>query len=171
MAGPNRHREDGALRLALARTLPGGQLAAAQPLLDDLGALAGAELDRLAAVADRNPPVLRPFDRDGERVDEVEHHAAYRELERLAFERFALAAGCHPPVVKYALTYLFALAEFGVLCPVNMTDSLATVLRRFGAPGLRERYLPRLTAPDIGRLWQGAMFLTERAGGSDVGAT
>jgi alkylation response protein AidB-like acyl-CoA dehydrogenase len=58
-----------------------------------------------------------------------------------------------------------------VLCPVNMTDSLARVLRRFGSPGLRERCLPRLTATDPDRLWQGAMFLTERTGGSDVGAT
>ncbi|HXM57840.1 MAG TPA: acyl-CoA dehydrogenase family protein [Candidatus Dormibacteraeota bacterium] len=171
MPDANRYREDRSLRFAVARALPADQLAAAEPLLDQLGALAGDELDRLAAVADRNPPVLRPFDRDGERVDEVVHHPAYRELERLAFERFALASGCHPPVLKYALTYLFAQAEFGVLCPVNMTDSLAAVLRRFGGPGLRERYLPRLTAVDGSRLWQGAMFLTERGGGSDVGAT
>ncbi|TMC09547.1 MAG: DNA alkylation response protein, partial [Chloroflexi bacterium] len=69
------------------------------------------------------------------------------------------------------MTYLFAQTEFGVLCPVNMTDSLARVLRRFAAPGLLARYLPRLTATDLGDLWQGAMFLTERGGGSDVGAT
>ncbi|HEY7201389.1 MAG TPA: acyl-CoA dehydrogenase family protein [Candidatus Dormibacteraeota bacterium] len=169
-AGANLYREDRNLRFAVARALPPGQLAAAEPLLDALGEAAGGEIDQLAAVADRNPPALRPYDRRGERIDEIVHHPAYRDLERLAFGRFALAAGCHAPVLKYALTYLFAQAEFGVLCPVNMTDSLARVLRRFGSPGLRERCLPRLTATDPARLWQGAMFLTERSGGSDVGA-
>jgi acyl-CoA dehydrogenase len=170
-AGANRYGDDRNLRFVLARALPAPELERAEPLLDELGRTAGGELDRLAAIADRNPPVLRPLDRTGERVDEIVHHPAYRELERLAFERFALASGGHPPVIKYALTYLFAQAEFGVLCPVNMTDSLARVLSRFGSAGLRERYLPRLTTTDRSRLWQGAMFLTERSGGSDVAAT
>ena len=30
----------------------------------------------------------------------------------------------------------FAQAEFGLLCPVSMTDSLARTLRRYGDPGL-----------------------------------
>jgi acyl-CoA dehydrogenase len=178
----NLYREDRNLRFVLERALPAAQLTLAEPVLDDLGRAAGGELDRLAATADRSPPVLRAFDRRGDRVDEIVHHPAYRELERAAFGRFALAAASHrdglhgfpgpvPHVVKYALTYLFAQAEFGVLCPVNMTDSLARVLRRFASPGLRARFLPRLTAAEPDELWQGAMFLTERAGGSDVGAT
>jgi acyl-CoA dehydrogenase len=178
----NLYREDRNLRFVLERALPADQLALADPVLDELGRAAGDELDRLAASANRSPPVLRPFDRRGERVDEVVHHPAYHDLERAAFGRFGLAAASHraglhgfpgpvPHVVKYAMTYVFAQAEFGVLCPVNMTDSLARVLRRFAAPGLRARCLPRLTATDPDQLWQGAMFLTERAGGSDVGAT
>jgi len=183
VSGVNLYREDRNLRFAVARALPAADLALAEPLLDALGRDAGGELDRLAATADRNPPVLRSFDRRGDRVDEVVHHPAYRDLERAAFERYALAAASHrdglhgfegrpvPHVVKYAMTYLFAQAEFGVLCPVNMTDSLARVLRRFAGPELLARHLPRLTATDLARLWQGAMHLTERSGGSDVGAT
>jgi alkylation response protein AidB-like acyl-CoA dehydrogenase len=178
----NLYREDRNLRFVLARALPPAQLAIAEPLLDELGQAAGGELDRLAASADRSPPVLRAFDRRGERVDEIVHHPAYHDLERAAFGRFGLAAVSHRPglhgfegpaphVVKYAMTYLFAQAEFGVLCPVNMTDSLARVLRQFAAPGILARYLPRLTATDVDELCQGSMFLTERAGGSDVGAT
>ena len=41
----------------------------ARPHLTDLGAIAGDELDALAAVADRNPPVLRAWDEQGRRVD------------------------------------------------------------------------------------------------------
>ncbi|RAG12403.1 hypothetical protein DN579_31165, partial [Burkholderia multivorans] len=35
-----------------------------------------------------------------------------------------------PPLVKYALTFLFVQAEFGLCCPVSMTDSLTRTLRR-----------------------------------------
>jgi hypothetical protein len=39
------------------------------------------------------------------------------------------------------------------------------------APKLLGRYLPRLLADDPARMFQGAMFMTERFAGSDVGAT
>jgi acyl-CoA dehydrogenase len=156
-------------------------LARARPLLLEMGAVAGDELDALAADADRHPPTLRPYDERGCRVDEVVFHPAYRAMEKVAFERFALAAMSHregvlgwpgrvPHVVKYALSYLFAQSEFGLLCPVNMTDSTARMLSRFGSHELRARYLPRLTAATLGDLWQGTQWMTEKTGGSDVGA-
>ena len=156
-------------------------LARARPLLVELGAVAGDELDALAAEADRHPPTLRAYDERGRRVDEVVFHPAYRAMERLAFERFGLAAMSHregvlgwpgrvPHVVKYALSYLFAQSEFGLLCPVNMTDSTARMLARFGGEPLRGRYLPRLTSTVLEDLWQGTQWMTEKTGGSDVGA-
>jgi acyl-CoA dehydrogenase len=154
----------------------------ARPHLTDLGAIAGDELDALAAVADRNPPVLRAFDEQGRRVDEVVRHPAYRRMEEIAFSRFGLAAMAHrpgvlgwpgraPQVLKYALSYLFAQSEFGLLCPVNMTDSCARMLGAFGSDELKARYLPHLTATDPETLWQGTQWMTERTGGSDVGAS
>ena len=76
-----------------------------------------------------------------------------------------------PPAAKYALTYLFVQAEFGLCCPVSMTDALARTLRRFGDPALVARYLPALTATDLDTLRQGAMFMTEQGAGSDIAAT
>jgi len=153
----------------------------AYPHLVDLGAVAGDELDALAAEADKHPPVLRPYDARGARVDAVDFHPAYHAMERLAFSRFGLAAMSHvdgvlgwpgrvPHVVKYALSYVFAQSEFGLLCPVNMTDSTARMLRRFGSAGLQATYVPRLTTLDYERLWQGTQWMTEKTGGSDVGA-
>ncbi len=103
-------------------------------------------------------------------------------MERLAFGEFGLAALSHragvlgwpapmPPAAKYLLTYLFVQAEFGLLCPVSMTDSLARTLRRFADPALVARYLPALLSQDLDHLAQGAMFMTEQGAGSDVGAT
>jgi alkylation response protein AidB-like acyl-CoA dehydrogenase len=161
----------------------------ARPHLTDLGAIAGGELDALAAIADRNPPVLRAWDERGRRVDEVVRrvdevvrHPAYRRMEEIAFSRFGLAAMAHrpgvlgwpgraPQVLKYALSYLFAQSEFGLLCPVNMTDSCARMLGAFGSEELKARYLPHLTATEPAALWQGTQWMTERTGGSDVGAS
>ncbi len=103
-------------------------------------------------------------------------------MERLAFGEFGLAALSHapgvlgwpepmPPIAKYLLTYLFVQAEFGLMCPVSMTDSLTRTLRKFGDPALVARYLPALTSQDLDTLCQGAMFMTEQGAGSDVGAT
>ena len=154
----------------------------ARPHLTALGEIAGGELDELAALADRNPPVLRAWDERGRRVDEVVRHPAYRRMEEIAFGQFGLAAMGHrpgvlgwpervPQVVKYALSYLFAQSEFGLLCPVNMTDSCARMLGVFGSEELQTRYLPHLTATDPDALWQGTQWMTERTGGSDVGAS
>ena len=153
-----------------------------QPHFEKLGALAGAELDELALAADRNPPQLRSRTRAGEDRQWIEKHPAYRRLEEVAFSEYGLAAMSHrggvlgwprplPPVAKYALSYLFVQAEFGLCCPLSMTDALARTLARFGDPGLVARYLPGLTSQDIDALTQGAMFMTEQAAGSDVGAT
>src|SRR3546814_2066535 len=52
-----------------------------------------------------------------------------------------------------------------------MTDALTRTIRRYAEPALVERYLPGLTTDDPEHQVQGAMFMTERAAGSDVGAT
>ncbi|HET7875803.1 MAG TPA: acyl-CoA dehydrogenase family protein [Methylomirabilota bacterium] len=154
----------------------------ARPHLTAMGEVAGGELDALAAEADRNPPVLRAYDERGRRVDEIVRHPAYVRMERLAFERFALHAMSHRPgvlgwpgivphVVKYALSYLFSQSEFGLLCPVNVTDSTSRMLRHYGSEDLKAAYLPRLTSTDFDNLWQGTQWITEKTGGSDVGAS
>ena len=52
-----------------------------------------------------------------------------------------------------------------------MTDSLSRTLRKFGAPVLVGRDLPRRTAQALDNLYQGAMFMTEQGAGSDGAAT
>ena len=152
-----------------------------EPHFDRLGLLAGGRLDELAGTADRNPPTLRTRDRTGQDMTAVDKHPAYVEMERIAFSEFGLAAMSHtagvldwpepmPPAAKYAITYLFAQAEFGLLCPVSMTDSLTRTLRRFGDPALIERFIGRLTSLDFDELAQGAMFMTEQDAGSDIAA-
>src|SRR5437867_12900242 len=74
-------------------------LARARPLLVEMGAVAGDELDALAAAADRHPPTLRAYHERGRRLGEIVVHPADRAIEQLALDRFGLAAISHPDVV------------------------------------------------------------------------
>src|SRR5947199_4318421 len=151
-------------------------------ILTGMGAVASQRMDELAQIANRQVPVLMQFDKRGQRVDKVIFHPAYHELEKIAYQDFAIAACSHrdgalgwpgkvPQPVKFAQGYLGMQAEAGVFCPVSMTDAPARVLERYASQSLKQRFLPALTALKMDELKQGAMFLTEKQGGSDVGLT
>lgn len=160
---------------------PADALQSSLPEFGRLGALVGDELEQLALQADRHPPSLELRTRHGADLQSVRKHPSYQQLERHAFETFGLAAMSHrggvfghseplPPIIKYGLTYLFVQAEFGLCCPLSMTDALTRTLRKFGAPELVQRFIGGLTAAQFEHQLQGAMFMTEQDAGSDVGA-
>ncbi|KRC12954.1 acyl-CoA dehydrogenase family protein [Acidovorax sp. Root217] len=180
--GASLYDSDTELHRLLSLYLPADLLAHMRPHFERLGALAGGVLDELAGTADRNPPTLSLRTRTGIDAQRVHKHPAYVQMERLAFSEFGLAAMSHrqetlgwkgsmPPLVKYVMTYLFVQAEFGLCCPVSMTDSLARTLKKFGSPELVARFMPRLQNLDFDSVAQGAMFMTEQAAGSDIAAT
>ena len=181
-AGANAYADDPEFAHLLALYLPQDLDNHLQPHLLRLGELAGGALDALARDADLNPPTLQQRSRAGLDAQAILKHPAYVEMERLAFGEFGLAAMSHrggvlgwpttmPAAAKYALSYLFVQAEFGLCCPLSMTDSLTRTLRKFGAPELVQRYIDDLTSQDLDTLAQGAMFMTEQGAGSDVAAT
>ena len=75
----------------------------------------------------------------------------------------------YPVVAKHAFTFLFNQAEFGLGCPINVTDGCAKLLANFGSEALKAKYLDGLTQTDMSKLTQGGQFMTEKEGGSDVG--
>jgi alkylation response protein AidB-like acyl-CoA dehydrogenase len=165
----------------LALYLEPGLRRAMEPHFDRLGALAGNRLDELAQVADKHPPVLQPRDRFGRDEDWIDYHPAYREMEKIAFEDFGMHAMSHRagvlgmsepahPLVKYGITYLFVQAEFGLMCPVSVSDTSNFIIKRYGSPALKKLLLDRLLAQDSATMLKGTQFMTEKAGGSDVGA-
>jgi alkylation response protein AidB-like acyl-CoA dehydrogenase len=178
--GMNFFRGDHALQDLLALYLPQDLLTHLTPYLDRLGGLAAGELDECAALADRHPPQLHPRDRFGRDREWIEYHPAYRRLEQVAYGEFGIHAMSHrpilgwaqplPAVAKHAFTLLFNEAEFGLGCPINVTDSAAHLLIRFGDDAVKARFLPRMLSQDMDELWQGAQFMTEKSGGSDVGS-
>ena len=51
-----------------------------------------------------------------------------------------------------------------------MTDSSSGLIDRYGSEELRARYLEKIWTQDVSNLHRCAQFMTEKAGGSDVGA-
>ncbi|HMK78416.1 MAG TPA: DNA alkylation response protein, partial [Xanthobacteraceae bacterium] len=178
--GLNFFRIDRGLRQLLKFYLDAPALPRLEPHFDRLGALAGGRLDALAAIADKHPPVLHARDRQGRDEDSIEYHPAYREMEAIAFGDFEFHAMSHrgvlgfdgplPPVAKYAFQYLFVQAEFGLMCPISVTDTSIHLVAKYGSEELKNLLLPRMLAADPARQWKGTQFITEKAGGSDVGA-
>jgi acyl-CoA dehydrogenase len=179
-SGMNFYRADPALTDLLRLHLTEPLFRHIEPHLDRLGALAGGYLDECARLADRHTPVLHQRDRFGRDTQWIEYHPAYRELEKAAFGEFGIHAMSvrtgilgwpdkYPVVAKHAFTFLFNQAEFGLGCPINVTDGCAKLLANFGSDALKAKYLDGLTQTDMSKLTQGGQFMTEKEGGSDVG--
>jgi acyl-CoA dehydrogenase len=132
-----------------------------EPRLRAFGEAVAGIVDPAVAVSERRPPTLGEAQR-------VEFDGAYRKAGRAVWASEVHAAGAFE---QAALLYLLAYAgEGGHACPVVCTAGLIRALRAHGSPELRERFLPPLLETDYDRAHRGAQFLTERQGGSDIGA-
>jgi putative acyl-CoA dehydrogenase len=153
----------------------------AEKELATLGAKLGqADTIALGFAANRNPPVLKSFDRFGHRLDEVEFHPAWHALMGIACEAGLHSspwakpqAGAH--VARAAGTYMLTQVESGVYCPVAMTYGSVTTLQK--APKVAAEWLPRVFARRYdprfipAREKTGALLgmgMTENQGGSDL---
>jgi acyl-CoA dehydrogenase len=180
-SGENFYAIDRGLRDLLRLYLTPDDFKRLEPHFHRLGELAGGRLDELARAADKHPPVVSPRDRFGRDEDWIDYHSSYREMEHIAFGDFQFHAMSHragalgmdrplPAVAKYALQYLFVQAEFGLMCPISVTDTSIHLIRKFASTELQEYLLPKMLSGDPATMWKGTQFMTERAGGSDVGA-
>lgn len=172
----NQYREDRVLRSYLARTL-GDTLAGSEGQLDELGGLAGGELFALQLADRLNEPVLTQWDAWGQRIDRVDVSPLWQRAAPLA-TRLGLTAlpyeGKNPLArpLQFALVYLFDPSTDIYTCPLAMTDGAAKTLlthRSAANATLVDRALSHLTSRDPAQAWTSGQWMTERAGGSDVG--
>ena len=173
------YRPDEHLRWLLRESVGESVWPVADGALAELGELVPQRVESLAVAADRHPPGLQQYDARGSRVDAIEFHPAYHELINtvLGFGTVRSAhvpgwrglPGIAPRALTSAVSYMFLQADQAITgCPVGMMDAMARCLTR-NDPALAERFVPRI-ADDTGGHLTSAMFLTEKAGGSDVGA-
>ena len=180
-AGQNFYEIDRGLRDLLRLYLEPEDFRRLEPHFDRLGELAGGRLDELARIADKHPPVLQRGTASAATRTGSTTIPSYREMESIAFGDFQFHAMSHragalgmdrplPAVAKYALQYLFVQAEFGLMCPISVTDTSIHLIRKFASDELKDYLLPKMLSADPAAQWKGTQFMTERAGGSDVGA-
>jgi alkylation response protein AidB-like acyl-CoA dehydrogenase len=179
--GWNFYTADQSLQDLLELYLPMELYQHLQPYLERMGHLTANELDQAARLANQHTPILHHRDRFGEDRQWIEYHPSYKEMEKVAFGEFGMHAMGHkegilnwsgklPTVAKHAFTYLFNQAEFGMGCPINVTDSGAHILEMFGDAELKSKFLHLMLSQDMGELLQSGQYITEKEGGSDVGA-
>ncbi len=173
--GLNWYRTDPSLQLTMAYYLQPDELALAEPHLTRIGELMGGPVARWAEDTDRNPPRLERYDRWGHDISRIVQPPSFTESKRAvldaqqALRGDARRAGVNPSLLLFASNYLLNQADIGLGCALGTGGGMVKSLVAAYAPAdVREYVLGKFSSGE----WEGetAQLLTERAGGSDLGA-
>ena len=168
------YRNDRTLLALLDRVIPADRRAALDADLDALGDYAQLAWERARSGTPRTP-VLTQWDAWGRRVDRIELTTAWQEGPALTTRHGILAAGhephAHARLEQFARVYLYHLASEFYTCPLAMTDGAVAALRASANQALIQRALPHFLSRDPATFWLSGQWMTETAGGSDVGRT
>ncbi|SPT60345.1 acyl-CoA dehydrogenase family protein [Actinomadura madurae] len=176
-AGLNWYDCDPTLRFLMRRHLGDG-FGWAEPRLREMGALMGGPVAAWAEETDRNPPRLEKYDRWGRDVSEVvmppSFEAARREIVATSFTRPGFVAearreGVDPAPMGVAWSYLLDQADIGMACALGTGGDMVVGLAELFAPeDVKARVRELFAAGEMSG--EAAQMLTERSGGSDLGA-
>ena len=131
----------------------------------EFGAYAGRTLDALITTSHKTENLPRLV--DGSVRYCVEQVEARRGLAR------AIYGGPGPLTLTERMTRAVLAnycGEGGITCPLAMTDGLIGLLEKRGTAAQMREFLPRLKSDDPEWALTGGQFVTERQGGSNVGA-
>jgi acyl-CoA dehydrogenase len=144
------------------------------------GLESSCRMNDLSLLADKHGPVLVKRNPLGETVNDIRFHPAYWELMKIAQASEMLHVKWEPQLrnrfqkerhrLGFSTGFLYAMSESGQYCPLCMTDGVARLIDVFCEEEDKARLLPLIYSIEPGNFFSGAMFLTEKAGGSDVGA-
>ncbi|MED4543997.1 acyl-CoA dehydrogenase family protein [Lysinibacillus sphaericus] len=148
--------------------------------LTNFGELCAGAIDVRAKHTDREgEPRLQRYNAYGEEVSEVWVNEGYKKTIEETYNT-GIVGYVHKNipqlgrkgnyVYSFAQGYLLSHAEPGFYCPVTLTMATAYLLDHYASEELKQRFLPHVCATGDTELYEGATFLTERQGGSDVGA-
>ena len=148
--------------------------------LADFGELCAGDIDARAKHTDRQgEPRLQRYDAYGEEISEVWVNDGYKKTIEETYNT-GIVGYVHKDipqlgrkgnyVYSFAQGYLLSHAEPGFYCPVTLTMATAYLLDHYADDEVKQRFLPHVCATGDTELYEGATFLTERQGGSDVGA-
>jgi acyl-CoA dehydrogenase len=173
--GLNWYRTDPTLQFTMAYYLQPDELAVVEPHLMRIGELMGGPVARWADETDRNPPRLDRYDRWGHDVSQVVMPESFTQSKRAvlgaqqALRTDARAAKVSSGLALFASNYLLNQADIGMGCALGTGGGMVQSLVSAYAPAdVRDHVLAKFASGE----WAGetAQLLTERTGGSDLGA-
>ncbi len=150
-------------------------------IVDYASWLGRGETFELARLANAYSPVLKSYDRIGNRIDRIDFHPAYHQFMeqsiRAGMANYPTPNGSNSHLRRGALLYLASEVEPGHCCPISMTYASVPVLDKCGSEfrDIVEKLREPTYQPDLGS-WQTktsltcGMAMTEKQGGSDVRA-
>ncbi|KYC60361.1 acyl-CoA dehydrogenase family protein [Heyndrickxia coagulans] len=152
----------------------------AEKELAEFGEMCAGEIDERATHTDREgQPKLIKYNRYGEDVSRVCVNEGYLKTVEQVYNK-GIVGYVHKSipalgqkgnyVYAFAQGYLLSQSEPGFYCPVTLTAAASYLLDHYGSHELKQTYLPQLISTGEAERYEGATFLTERQGGSDVGA-
>jgi alkylation response protein AidB-like acyl-CoA dehydrogenase len=168
--GTNFFEQDRGFRVLLEDLLPREDRERVFSSLHQFARLVSGRWDQLASEGSRpeSLPRIVKYDRVGNRVERVDFGATTRQLRREVAD-FGILTRTESDLHKFALTYYLGHnGEASVMCGLSCTDGAIRALQAQGSESLKNTYLPRLLSVETPLA--GAQFITEQAGGSDVGA-
>lgn len=117
-------------------------------------------------------PWLRMFDRSGNRVDEILYSPDYWRMVKNGYQTGLLWRVLQENTLFPAGLgiYVTSFYDPGLACPYTVSLGTLVPLLKYGDAVVQQRFLPRLLQKDEA-VWQGATWMTEIKGGSDLGAT
>jgi len=151
-------------------------IGADQDWLREYGTWFEGEGQGISDAVDRaGTPWLRMFDRFGARVDEILYPPEYWRMLKNGYRAGmlwrAFGENSEPKSLlpAYLLLYVTGYYDPGLACPYTVSLSTVSPLSKYGDAELKARFLPRMLQRDDS-VWQGATWMTEIKGGSDLGA-
>ena len=150
-------------------------IGADQDWLREYGTWFEGEGQGISDAVDRaGTPWLRMFDRFGARVDEILYPPEYWRMLKNGYRAGmlwrAFGENSEPKSLlpAYLLLYVTGYYDPGLACPYTVSLSTVSPLSKYGDAELKARFLPRMLQRDDS-VWQGATWMTEIKGGSDLG--
>ena len=171
---------DDTLRLIVEDHLKGPFLEYAKRELSLFGEQCANEIDERAKHTDREgEPRLIRYDKFGEEFSDVWVNEGYRKTVQETYDT-GIVGYVHKEIPElghkgnytysFAQGYLLSHAEPGFYCPVTLTMATAYLLDHYADEHVKNLFLSNVCSTGEVPLYEGATFLTERQGGSDVGA-
>ena len=173
--GLNWYLTDPTLQFTMAYYLQPDELTLAERHLTHIGELMGGPVARWADETDRNPPRLERYDRWGHDISHVVMPASFTQSKRAvldaqqALRAEARAANVNSSLAMFASNYLLNQADIGMGCALGTGGGMVqSLVAAYAPPDVREHVLAKFASGE----WAGetAQLLTERTGGSDLGA-